>query len=223
MHAGPGACLVRRGGIGHGGTGHGGAGLATRRDWHARRVSRRGKPRYDPVMQPATAPTIQLFGLADSRATRAALRFFKERRVVVTVVDLRRRPIAPGELRRFVERFGARALVDEETKAWRDAGLGYLRMDDAELAERLLADVRLLRLPLVRRGNEVTAGSAEATWKAWLAPRAAATAATSGASSRSAAGAATSSRATGRAGMPSPPATDPPSRAPSGARPTQNP
>ena len=42
-------------------------------------------------------------------------------------------------------------------------------MDDAEIVERLLADPRLLRLPLVRLGNDVTAGPAEATWKAWLA------------------------------------------------------
>jgi arsenate reductase-like glutaredoxin family protein len=31
-------------------------------------------------------------------------------------------------------------------------------MDDAEIVERLLADPSLIRLPLVRFGNEVTAG-----------------------------------------------------------------
>jgi len=34
--------------------------------------------------------------------------------------------------------------------------------------QRLLADARLIRLPLVRHGNEVTVGPAEATWSAWL-------------------------------------------------------
>ena len=43
-----------------------------------------------------------------------------------------------------------------------------MRMSDGEIVERLLADVRLLRLPLVRHGNEVSAGPAEATWAAWL-------------------------------------------------------
>jgi arsenate reductase-like glutaredoxin family protein len=117
-----------------------------------------------------SAPTVQLFGLESDQATRAALRYFKERRVAVAFVDLRRRPIAPGELRRFVERLGAAACADKEGRAWRDAGLGYLRMTDDELASRLLADVRLLRLPLARHGNEVTVGQAEATWKGWLAP-----------------------------------------------------
>lgn len=115
------------------------------------------------------APSVQIFGLESDQATRAALRFFKERRIAVHFVDLRRKPMAPGELRRFVERLGAPALTDTEGRAWRDAGLGYLRMDDAELAERLLDDVRLLKLPLVRCGNEVSAGRDEATWRRWLA------------------------------------------------------
>ncbi len=115
-------------------------------------------------------PDIQVFGLDDSSATRAAQRFFRERRIVVSYVDLRKRRLAPTELRRFVERLGARALLDETSRAYRDGGLGYLKMTDAEIVERLLADQRLVRLPLVRHGNEVTAGRDEATWAAWLRP-----------------------------------------------------
>jgi arsenate reductase (glutaredoxin) len=125
----------------------------------------------------ATSPSVQVFGTDDSPTTRAALRFFKERRMDVHVVDLRRRPIAAGELRRFVERLGARALADHEGRAWRDGGLEHLRMDDAELAERLLADQRLIRLPLVRIGNEVAAGRDEGRWKAMLAAAAGSSAA----------------------------------------------
>jgi arsenate reductase (glutaredoxin) len=113
-------------------------------------------------------PDIQVFGRDDSSDTRAALRFFRERRIVVHYVDLRKRPIAPGELRRFTERLGGRALLDEGSRAHQDAGLAYLSLDDAGVTQRLLADARLLRLPLVRHGHEVTAGKAEATWAAWL-------------------------------------------------------
>lgn len=114
-------------------------------------------------------PDIQVFGLDDSAATRAAQRFFRERRIVVSYHDLRKRPLAPGELRRFTDRLGAVALLDETSRAYREAGLGYMTLDTAGVVARLLADVRLLRLPLVRFGNEVTAGKAEATWAAWLA------------------------------------------------------
>ncbi len=113
-------------------------------------------------------PDIQVFGMDGSPATRAALRFFRERRIVVRYSDLRKRSIAAGELRRFVERLGARAMLDETSKAYRDAGLGYLTMTDPEIVERLLADRGLLRLPLVRHGNDVTAGPSEAAWSAWL-------------------------------------------------------
>jgi arsenate reductase-like glutaredoxin family protein len=117
-----------------------------------------------PAAKPA-GPLIQVFGTPDSQPTRAALRFFKERRLEVHFVDIGRKPMAPGELRRFVERLGARALADTEAKAWRDAGLRYLSMSDADLADRLLRDQRLLDIPLVRIDNGFAAGRNEAAWK----------------------------------------------------------
>ena len=120
-------------------------------------------------------PDIQVFGTDESPATRGAIRFFRERRVVVIFVDLGKRPMAPTELRRFTQRLGARALLDETSRAHRDGGLAYLSMTDAEVVDRLLRDQSLLRLPLVRHGNDVTAGKAEATWSAWLKPAGGAT------------------------------------------------
>lgn len=115
-------------------------------------------------------PVIQVFGVERDQDTRAAIRFFKERRTAISFVDLRKRPIAPGELRRFVDRLGAAAVLDPMSRPYREAGLGYLRMDDAGVVERVLADPSLLRLPLVRHGNDVTVGRAEATWTGWLRP-----------------------------------------------------
>ena len=114
-------------------------------------------------------PNIQVFGLEDSNATRAALRFFRERRIVVHFVDLRKKPIAPGELRRFTDRLGPAACLDTESRPYKEQGLAYLSTDASGITQRLLTDVRLLRLPLVRFGDDVTAGKAEDTWKAWLA------------------------------------------------------
>ena len=127
-------------------------------------------PAAKPAPKPA-GPNVQIFGTLDSQTTRAALRFFKERRIEPHVIDIRRKPMAPGELRRFVERLGARALADTESKAWRDAGLGYLSMTDADLTDRLLANQQLLKIPLVRVDNGFAAGRDEATWKTLLAPR----------------------------------------------------
>src|SRR3954453_6962419 len=104
---------------------------------------------------------IQVFGMEDDAAPRNTLRFFRERRIVVHYVDLRKKPIARGELQRFVDRLGAAALLDTEGRAYRDQGLAYLATDTAGIVARVLADARLLKLPLVRFGDEVTAGKAE--------------------------------------------------------------
>jgi arsenate reductase len=120
------------------------------------------------MAKPAPA-SVQVFGLVDDQPTRAALRFYKERRFEIHFVDIRRKPIAAGELRRFTDRLGARTVLDAEGRAAREAGLAYLSLSEIELAERLLADQRLLRLPLVRFGSNVSAGRAEPAWKAWLA------------------------------------------------------
>ena len=116
----------------------------------------------------SNAPFVQIFGLDGDQGTRAAQRFFKERRIAISFVDLRRRTLAPAELRRFVDRLGVAALLDAESRAYKAAGLGYLRMDDAEILERITAEPTLLRLPLVRFDNEVSAGRDEPTWKGWV-------------------------------------------------------
>ncbi|HUR16246.1 MAG TPA: ArsC/Spx/MgsR family protein [Candidatus Limnocylindrales bacterium] len=111
---------------------------------------------------------VQIFGRRDSRDTQRALRFFAERRVKVAFVDVARKPPALGELRRFAERFGSKALMDSESRLYRDAGLAYLSLDDGQVLERVLADPRLLKLPLVRAGSRVTIGVDDVAWKSWL-------------------------------------------------------
>jgi len=101
-------------------------------------------------MPPAapTAPSVQVFGLDSDNATRAAIRFFKERRVAIHLVDVRRKRIAPGELRRFVDRLGATALLDADGAAYREAGLAYEAHDSdggADPGRMTIADVTALR------------------------------------------------------------------------------
>ncbi len=119
-------------------------------------------------MKNASASGIQIFGIKNSAATRAAERFFKERRIPVQMVDLKQRPIAPGEIRRFIDKFGWDALLDQEGTPYADAGLKYLRVSDEQLIERISREPRLLRLPLVRGGKRLAAGQDESGWKAML-------------------------------------------------------
>jgi arsenate reductase (glutaredoxin) len=111
---------------------------------------------------------IQIFGVKKSQATRAAERFFKERRAMIQMIDLNKKAISAGEIKRFVERFGWAALMDTEGKAYIDAGLKYFQHSESELMGRIERDAALLRLPLVRCGKLVSIGHDEASWKAML-------------------------------------------------------
>jgi arsenate reductase len=111
---------------------------------------------------------IQIFGVKNSSETRAAERFFKERRTPVQFVDLKLRAMSPGEIQRFVQRFGLEALLDREGKAFVDGGLKYLKLTDADLLARIERDPKLLRLPLVRAANQLSIGHDENSWKAML-------------------------------------------------------
>jgi arsenate reductase len=111
---------------------------------------------------------VQIFGLKNSQATRAAERFFKERRVVIQFVDLKQKPMARGEIKRFVDRFGLAGLLDTAGKAYIDAGMKYLKVGDSQLLERIERDPTLLKLPLIRAANQLSIGHDEASWKAML-------------------------------------------------------
>jgi arsenate reductase len=111
---------------------------------------------------------IQIFGIKNSHATRAAERFFKERSAPIQMIDLKQKPMAAGEIRRFIERFGLPGLIDSESSFYSDAGLKYLKVSDAELLAKIEREPKLLRLPLVRGGNRVSIGHDEAAWTAML-------------------------------------------------------
>jgi arsenate reductase len=112
--------------------------------------------------------TVQIFGTKNSQATRAAERFFKERRATIQLIDLNQKPMAPAEIKRFIERFGLAGLLDTESKSYTDAGLKYLKLSDPELLGKIERDPRLLRLPLVRVGNRVSIGLDADSWKTML-------------------------------------------------------
>ncbi|MCC7154003.1 MAG: arsenate reductase [Bryobacterales bacterium] len=109
---------------------------------------------------------VQIFGVKNSQATRAAERFFRERRIPVQVVDLKQKPMAPAEIKRFAERFTLWGLLDSEGKPFADAGLKYMRLTDPDILRRILEEPRLLRLPLVRAGNRVSIGADQESWRA---------------------------------------------------------
>ena len=111
---------------------------------------------------------VQIFGHKKDPATRAAQRFFAERRVKVHFVDFAERAAAPGELKRFAQKFGVEALVDRAGKRFVERGLGPARYGEERWLAILADDPWLLKTPLVRWEHKLTVGPAEAEWKGWI-------------------------------------------------------
>jgi arsenate reductase-like glutaredoxin family protein len=111
---------------------------------------------------------IQIFGTKKCAETRRALRFFQERRIRVHFVDLKEKAASPGELRRFVQKFGVEALVDREGKRFREKGLASAQRGEAWWIAALSEDPALLRTPLVRWKERLTVGVDEESWKGWV-------------------------------------------------------
>lgn len=112
---------------------------------------------------------VQIFGTKKNADTRKALRFFAERRVKTHFVDLMERAAAPGELKRFAQKFGVKALVDTESRRYAELGLRSAILSDERWLDRLVDEPLLLRQPLVRAANKLSVGLAEADWKSWVA------------------------------------------------------
>jgi len=115
-----------------------------------------------------TAIQAQIFGFTDCQDTRKAQRFFKERGIAVHFVDLKERPAARGELRRFAEKFGAGALIDKEGPRYKALGLRVALDSPERLVERALTEPRLLVTPLVRCGGRVAIGYTPEAWQEWV-------------------------------------------------------
>lgn len=109
--------------------------------------------------------SVQIFTHPKSQAGRAAQRFFAERRIDVHLVDARRKPPSPGELRRFVARFGAHGVLDTASTAYADQGLSYVSASDDDWVDRLVRDPSPIAWPLVRHGRLLSVGKDTDAWE----------------------------------------------------------
>jgi arsenate reductase-like glutaredoxin family protein len=111
---------------------------------------------------------IQIFGTRKCSDSRKAERWFKERRVPVSFIDLKERGLSPGELRSVAARVGVEALIDREGARYRDRGLRAAAPTGPRVEQALVDDPLLLRTPIVRNGKEATVGYQPDVWAAWL-------------------------------------------------------
>ncbi|MBQ8161350.1 MAG: ArsC family transcriptional regulator [Clostridia bacterium] len=100
--------------------------------------------------------------------TQKAIRFFKERRIRVQEMDLKKHPLGEREVQTFARGVGgARALLDlDDPKV---QGHTAAHNDDPDyILSAIREDPWLMRTPVVRNGNRVTVGYCPDTWEEWI-------------------------------------------------------
>ncbi len=108
---------------------------------------------------------IQIFGKSKCFDTRKAQRWFKERRIKVQDVDLKKYGMSRGELASVKNAVGLAAMIDPAHPD--SALLEYLAYDQDKL-DKLYEDPTLLRTPIVRNGRQATVGYCPEVWQTWL-------------------------------------------------------
>lgn len=104
---------------------------------------------------------VQIFGTKKCKVSRAAQRFFSERRVPVQFVDLHEKGLSKGELASVARAVGGyRALYDPA----KDPTPRRVDPTDAQLEKSLVDHPRWLRTPIVRVGAKAAVGEAEVIW-----------------------------------------------------------
>src|SRR5213083_496865 len=117
-------------------------------DWtspHSKRRSRTSSSWVPSGSRPEVDVEVQIFGVRKSADTRAALRFFAERRIKVHFVDLHERAASVGELRRFAQKFGIAALIDRESRRYGELGLRSAMLSEERWLEKLSLEPLLLK------------------------------------------------------------------------------
>lgn len=111
--------------------------------------------------------TVQIFALKQCADSRKAERWFKERRIPISIIDLRQRGLSPGELRSVASVVTLEALIDREGARYRDRGLRAAAPTGVRIEQHLVEDPLLLRTPIVRSGKLATVGYKPDVWEKW--------------------------------------------------------
>jgi arsenate reductase-like glutaredoxin family protein len=108
---------------------------------------------------------IQIFGTNKCRHTRAAIRFFKERRIPFHFVDLDQRDLSDGEFSSIVRAVGLENMIDTEGKEYQRLSLKYMTFD---MESKLRENPKLLKTPIVRCGPKAAVGNRPEIWSELL-------------------------------------------------------
>ena len=108
---------------------------------------------------------IQIFTKKTCFDSQKALRYFKERKIPFSQVQLQVRGMSRGELESVAQAVGGLAsLLDERHP---DAALVRYLAREEDRIEKMLLQPELLKTPIVRNGKQATVGYCPQVWQQW--------------------------------------------------------
>lgn len=111
--------------------------------------------------------TIQMYVSKKNFDVQKAERFFKERRIAVQVMDLKKHRLGERELQVFARVGGVQSLIDRDDKKVREHPACYYNQDSLLIAA-ILETPWLLKSPILRCGQKATVGYQPDVWEEWL-------------------------------------------------------
>ena len=109
---------------------------------------------------------IQIYSGKKNFDTQKAERYFKERRIPVQMIDLKKHVPGEREIRLILQNVGMDQLIDREDKRVREHPACYYNQESLLIAA-VQEDPWLLKTPVVRNGNKVTVGYHPEIWEQW--------------------------------------------------------
>lgn len=111
--------------------------------------------------------TIQMYVSKKNFDVQKAERFFKERRMAVQVMDLKKHKLGEREVQAMARAGGLQNLIDREDKKVKEHPACYYNQDGLLMAA-ILETPWLLKSPILRCGSKVTVGYQPEVWEEWL-------------------------------------------------------
>ena len=109
---------------------------------------------------------IQLYVSKKNFDVQKAERFFKERRIKVQVMDLKKHKLGERELQAMARGVGLTGLIDREDKKVIEHPAAHCSIDSA-LRDYIIECPWLLKAPIVRNGKQATVGYCPEIWASW--------------------------------------------------------
>ena len=110
---------------------------------------------------------IQIYSGKKNFDTQKAERYFKERRIPVQMLDLKKHPLGEREIRLMIQQIGLENLLDREDKKVREHPACYYNQESL-LIPALQEAPWLLKTPIVRNGSRMTVGYQPEIWDGWI-------------------------------------------------------